>query len=155
MKVCKDCKIEKPLSEFYRHPEMADGHLGNCKQCKREYAEAHQKEKMLDPEWAAAEAERQRRKASKRYHLKRKHDPEYRKKRLEYRRSYVARYPEKTRARNTLGNAVRDGRVKKGTECESCGEKQRLLHGHHDDYSKPLDVHWLCARCHGKRHRTR
>lgn len=34
MKTCKDCGVEKPLSEFYKHPGMKDGRLNSCKVCK-------------------------------------------------------------------------------------------------------------------------
>lgn len=30
--------------------------------------------------------------------------------------------------------------------CERCGSKSD--HKHHEDYSKPLEVVWLCRRCH-------
>ena len=35
MKVCFRCSIEKPLTEYYKHKKMADGHLGKCKDCTR------------------------------------------------------------------------------------------------------------------------
>jgi ribosomal protein S27AE len=30
--------------------------------------------------------------------------------------------------------------------CEQCGKPQTVAH--HDDYLKPLDIRWLCRRCH-------
>jgi hypothetical protein len=66
-----------------------------------------------------------------------------------------ARYPEKIRARNRLNLAIRRGRLVKPRECGSCEQvvASRCLHGHHPDYSKPLEVEWLCAACHSELHR--
>jgi hypothetical protein len=36
--------------------------------------------------------------------------------------------------------------------CEECGAPK--ADAHHDDYSRPLDVRWLCETCHGAEHRT-
>jgi len=35
--------------------------------------------------------------------------------------------------------------------CQKCGSTKHI-HAHHEDYSKPLDVVWLCSRCHRLRH---
>ena len=59
---------------------------------------------------------------------------------------------EKYYARRKLQNAVKRGDIKKPIYCQDCGEEKKLT-AHHEDYSKPLDVIWLCYRCHGKRHR--
>lgn len=65
---------------------------------------------------------------------------------------WSARNPEKCRANSAVTNAVRDGRLDKPKACEGCGAEKRL-HGHHEDYAKPLEVRWLCAQCHKDRHR--
>ena len=59
------------------------------------------------------------------------------------------------RARNTLWNEIFSGRVRRERTCENCGFAPRdnsLIHAHHDDYSKPLDVRWLCGSCHKRHH---
>ncbi len=62
-----------------------------------------------------------------------------------------AKFPEKWDARAKLRYAVKVGKIIKPVHCEKCDEIKKL-HGHHEDYSKPLDVMWLCIRCHNERH---
>ncbi|MBW8268314.1 hypothetical protein [Caldovatus aquaticus] len=66
---------------------------------------------------------------------------------------YEERHPEKRAAHIALGNALRDGRVMRPKACEQCGASGRL-HGHHDDYTRPLDVRWLCVACHEGEHHS-
>jgi len=54
-------------------------------------------------------------------------------------------------ARVRLNDAVQAGRVRRGP-CEVCGTTERV-HGHHDDYAKPLEVRWLCEPHHKDHHR--
>lgn len=61
------------------------------------------------------------------------------------------RDPVKVRARALVRAAVRYGRLKRGP-CAHCGLNDGKAHGHHEDYSKPLDVIWLCVGCHRKQH---
>jgi len=58
--------------------------------------------------------------------------------------------PQKRSARIVVGNAIRDGKLTKGP-CAKCGNPK--VQAHHHDYSKPLDVTWLCSSCHAKEHR--
>lgn len=57
-------------------------------------------------------------------------------------------------ARKALNKAVRLGEIARG-DCEHCGAENRdgkKSHGHHTDYTKPLDVMWLCRGCHQDLH---
>lgn len=64
---------------------------------------------------------------------------------------YIARYPEKRQARAAVAQAVRSGRMVR-QPCEECGYEVRV-HAHHDDYSKPLEVRWLCQTHHAAVHK--
>ena len=66
-------------------------------------------------------------------------------------RAWQQRNPEKRAAHNIVNAAVRAGRLVK-QPCEECGAGERI-HAHHDDYSKPLEVRWLCALHHSEAHR--
>lgn len=66
-------------------------------------------------------------------------------------RAYVNRfrtkYPEKARAHDAVKNALRNGTLVRPTACEDCAA---ACHpgSHHEDYSKPLDVVFVCRPCH-------
>lgn len=52
------------------------------------------------------------------------------------------------RAQQALKVAVRRGRLIRPTLCEECGQPGRRIEGAHRDYTRPLDVRWLCTSCH-------
>jgi hypothetical protein len=54
------------------------------------------------------------------------------------------------RARGRLQDAVKAHKLRQ-LPCEGCGETE-AVQGHHYDYMRPLDVIWLCGRCHGLYH---
>ena len=131
VKECFKCHEEKPVEEFYRHPQMADGHLNKCKECnKRDVRENRAKRIEYYREYDRERGNRQT---------------------PEYRAGYIKIYPDKYKAHNMVHNYIRDGKLTRKTECEECGGDSNI-HAHHEDYSKPLDVVWLCAACHAKRH---
>jgi len=53
-------------------------------------------------------------------------------------------------SRQCLNNAVNGGIIVKPSKCEKCGKEKKLT-AHHEDYTKPLNVEWLCYECHGNR----
>lgn len=65
-------------------------------------------------------------------------------------RRYIADHPEKYAAHLAMRSAIRRGELTR-QPCEVCGDLK--TDGHHDDYSKPLDVRWLCRAHHSKHHK--
>jgi hypothetical protein len=55
----------------------------------------------------------------------------------------------KRNVRDALARAVKNGTVKR-LPCEQCGNEKS--EAHHTDYAEPLDVIWLCKKCHAKEH---
>ena len=57
----------------------------------------------------------------------------------------------KRRAQQMVRYYLKAGEIVKKNSCEICKQEERLL-AHHEDYSKPLDVNWLCWGCHKNLH---
>jgi len=158
-KPCFKCGETKPLSAFYKHPMMADGHLNKCKECNKrdvilnrldkvEYYNEYDRNRSYvgsDRSNAQKAAVRKKYQESEDFRIKRK--DVLAKQRREN--------PAKASARTSLGNAVRDGKITRPTTCSSCGKIDCEIQGHHWSYLEEhwLDVMWLCTECHGKEHR--
>jgi hypothetical protein len=59
------------------------------------------------------------------------------------------KFPEKESSRNKLRYAVKIGKIER-LPCEVCGKEK--AQAHHEDYSKPLEVKWLCDLHHKQIH---
>ena len=148
-KVCFKCEIEKPLNEFYRHKKMADGHLNKCKdRTKMDVRTNYRKNSKHYREYDRKRAMRPDRIAMRRMY---RTTPEGKLAVARSHKTYRNKYPERYAATNAVNNAIRDGKLTRPNHCEKCGIECRP-HGHHDDYSKPLDVRWLCDPCHKEVH---
>jgi len=179
MKICKICGIEKQLDEFHFQSKNKDGRHTICIICRREIQKEYRikyrdsinesrrnklnnknerdkcneyhreyyrlnKEKfnLLQKLYRQEHPERCLA-SSKKYALK---NPHIRKKISE---KYAKNNPEKRRAKGTLNKAVSSGRIIK-QPCTVCGSLN--VHAHHSDYSKPLEVIWLCPKHHKEIH---
>lgn len=69
----------------------------------------------------------------------------------EYSKKRYQKFKVKAIARTKVHAAVKAGEIIKPTICASCGT-EALLQGHHEDYSKPIEVIWLCDPCHKLKH---
>ena len=58
-------------------------------------------------------------------------------------------YSERKLAYNTLKCAIERGEIIRPDNCSRCNIKSDII-GHHEDYSRPLEVIWLCYKCHRK-----
>lgn len=110
---------------------MGDGRLNKCKQCTKRDVSQNYRDNI--DHYVAYERERFQR-------------PERKQALVEYARHRPA---EKRKATYLTSNAIRDGRLVRHP-CEKCGDAS--AEAHHDDYSKPLEVRWLCRKHHLEHH---
>ena len=146
MRQCRTCGESKPLMDFY---SQTNGNLQrDCKECWKAYVKANR----------LARADQYREYERGRAGLP--HRVEARKAYAQTdggrangnraKRAYLERNPAKRAAHIATGNAIRDGKLTR-QPCEVCGEVK--AQAHHDDYSKPLDVRWLCSTHHAEWHK--
>jgi hypothetical protein len=128
-KKCFKCGEVKSLSEFYKHKQMADGHVNKCKACNLNDVAKHRIKNIE----SIREYDRNRGNRQDKGYAKEWRD----------------KYPKKYKAHCMVNNQKRAGNISE-QPCEIC--KELKVVAHHDDYDKPLNVRWLCQSHHKQWH---
>lgn len=143
-KTCRQCDVTAPVAEFYRKLNIADGRQSICKSCHRENMRINRainRSRIIEYE-SVRNAMPHRVAARKAY----RRTPAGRASKA----GEKIRCPIQHAARQAVRNAVRRG-VLTRQPCEVCGNPKSQAH--HGDYSKPLDVRWLCSKHHAGWHK--
>jgi hypothetical protein len=147
MKTCKECCKTKPDSEFPTYSANGKrGLRGKCRTCWNiawsPVVTAHSNRYYHENRNGYRDKAKAR---TRRAH----HAPGAHIIHQQRNMAYAMKHPERMAAKVAVMMAVRAGRLIP-EPCRICGGKAQA---HHDDYSKPLDVIWLCPIHHGERHR--
>lgn len=149
MKICNSCKAEKKDCEFHKRKASIDGLSAKCRGCQSKYDKlraSNPDRVKARAEYAKTEKGMERTKAAKDKWAKNNKGKVY-----EITKSYRESNPKKYKAHGMVAYAIKCGNLVK-KPCEICGGNKDI-HAHHDDYSEPLNIRWLCASHHGEWHR--
>ena len=162
VKHCGKCKKSKPLIEFSPKAKW-------CRPCVKEYRHQYYlankgKENQRTMAYLATPKGKEK---AKQYAKNYASTPEGRKKKNEYARKYrktekgkttlkkgidkyLRLHPHVKKAKEIVRYHIRTGRIKK-EPCLICNTTDNLQ-AHHEDYSKPLEIIWLCRTHHKQYH---
>lgn len=132
-KKCSECGRILPVSEFNKNRGSKDGLQNRCRECFSSY---NRKRYAANREKFKADVKRYR--------------AENPANELETRIKACERNPTQKNAYMAVAAAIRAGVIDKPDVCSGCGKhvSGKGLDAHHHDYAKPLDVIWLCKKCH-------
>ncbi len=149
-KICTKCAEEKCLAGFYNKKAGKYGKHAECKICRRESAKRWAEENPSKKKQKRIQEDTLRRRLTKEQveEAKLLGKTSLDESKLAHLKKYYG-MKIKAMARTYLNGVIQQGLIIKPMICEECG-KDGIIHGHHSDYSKPLDVQWLCPKCHAK-----
>jgi hypothetical protein len=138
-KTCFKCGETKALPLFYKHPEMADGHVNKCKECNK--LDVIKNTRKNQDYYLNYDRVRSKTTARKEAAVK-------------FGAVTRSRYAYKKKANNAVSSAINSGILKRPCNCEYCGSDTKI-EAHHSAYTEDmwLNVTWLCTICHGNVHR--
>lgn len=140
--ICNKCRTDKPKDAFY----ASNG--TTCKECVKDSVKKNRLEKIdYYRSFDNARASMPHRVAARKDYQA---TTAFAESHQAAAKRWASKYPDRRKASHIVSNAVRDGKLTK-TPCHICGVEK--VEGHHPDYSKPLNVVWLCTEHHKEVHR--
>lgn len=137
-KVCKECNIEKELSEFYTHPQGVLWTLPRCKSCITKGRKSERERAM------ARVSDKKRSSDIKRKEYCAKHLIDFR-----------LRNPYKVKAQRLVWNYYKRNKSEKPTKCYVTWVEGWIIHLHHFDYEQPNKVIPCTPKIHSDFHHWR
>ena len=146
-KKCSACKTIKPLEDFWKGCGKG-GKAPVCIICAKEKAAVYRdKNRIRLREASRLRAHWPSKKEKKAVWSQR---PDVQERRKATQKKWRQNNRVKARAHMQVEYEIRQGRIVK-QNCEVCGEEN--AQAHHDDYTKPKEVRWLCSTHHAEWHR--
>ena len=143
---CSRCKQQKPASEFYKNKTRPGGLQSYCKACDK----ARQRVRSKTEKYKATCRVYNKSERRKQLRIINQAKPEVRAANNRSKDRWKQKNPEANKAHWLSAHAVKK-KVLIPKPCIVCGEEP--AEKHHEDYSKPLNITWLCKAHHLKRHR--
>jgi hypothetical protein len=143
-KQCTICKSFRTRDSFCSYYKSKDGLNDRCRDCIKERDKIRWDKLRSDEEWHKEYLKKL---------LVRGEEDRLQGKKTKYNPEWSSKYvkdPIKSKARQIMSNAITSGRLVP-EPCVVCGEEK--TEGHHEDYSRPLDIIWLCRTHHKEIHR--
>jgi len=176
--VCNITKPITEFPKYSRGREhIGDGHENRCKKCLSNYRKSPErlaitkerdrkrrqsttyklKKKISDQKYSQTDKGKQAHKKAQAKYLKTdRGKSKASKTNKKYRRTqkykdainkHRNKFPERRAANIKIANALSTGKIARPNQCSICNN-HCIPQGHHPDYSKPLDVVWVCHNCH-------
>jgi len=132
---CKFCNKEKQPTDFYK------GKPARCKPCQMDWQTKYRQSPIYKEK-------------ARIYFVKwRKENPDkYRSTTLARQFKWQQEHPKEFKCQQAVYRAVKTGKLIRPSVCSICKLNRRVC-AHHRDYTKPLEVLWLCWSCHKFEHR--
>lgn len=164
LRICSKCQKEKNIDDFTKDKRKSCGRSMECYECHRnrnkEYSKRMPEEvKKRKLQKRSEYGQRNKEAINKRLrennradHKKKEYMKKYRDAHKDKIRAYMNGWREKNWEKVLAHSAVKDhvdrGNIIKPSKCPICNSSDHRIEAHHSDYSKPLEIVWMCQICH-------